>query len=472
MLDNNIFRNDKGMLKSKDLKKRRNDLTEWIDYYNGDQLEDLAEAISIRFKVESTQALMIAWVAYKNVTKSIIDKISVVFQSGVNVSIAGEEMTEQSAMLSTQLKESGFFEMLPTLNSYTNLLYDMHAYPRADLDDKSVMFDLITPNITFIEQKEDFPTKASLIAYIINEQKDTNQANQVNKVAVWTPSEQYKGEMRESGEIVKDTSSVVTNQYGYIPLIHFTSNFRMNEYFSSAKQPCVDRNRDINVMLTAMFAGMSAQMLATLVITGAVEKSDIKIGPASIINLGTSSDMGQTLSADAKYITSGTDFEKIQKIIAQIEVEVALQYGISADAYRSNNSTANSGYQVKLNKLDLMKRIMDDIPLYERGLIKLVKTYMICRNTSGAFTEKWSDEFIENVRVKINPPSYETDEKETLANDLVKMALKTTSPIEMLMRDRDLSYAKAKEEYLKIQSDLALNGAELIPPTDLGSDNG
>jgi hypothetical protein len=463
VLDNNIFKQGQSDGKFLDNTSRKEELQSWMDYYKDNQLDLLKEEIERVYKNPNNKELLKSRANCLRLTRSIMDKISILFQSGTEVDIP--DNPEATQKLNDALKSYGFFELLSTLNVYTNLQHDQHLFPRYNKAEKKTVIDIITPDITYVWQDEKFPTQINKIAYIIGEKADTLGSHQVNRVSVWTAEKNFTADIMSNGEL-KNIRDEVPNSYNRLPFVHFIDSHRCNEYFSSAGQPVIARNLSLNISWTEWLCSLSYQSLSTLVVSGLKEGTDIQMGMLNHILLPNNDGYGNNISNSASYINPNVNFESIFKVIADAQAMTALEYNISSDVFRGS-SQANSGYQVKLNKQDIINQNMEDKPLYETRLTETVKLVMETDNLYSGNVNMWSQDLIDNVQVKINDPVFEESALDKLTINTMKLANGTTSAIDILMKDEDLSHDEAVKRFHELEKDRNIKGSAMIEPTVL-----
>ena len=161
-------------------------------------------------------------------------------------------------------------------------------------------------------------------------------------------------------------------------------------------------------------------------------------------------DLGDA-SGKASYITPDSDINAIYDYIDKRVIHVINSMGISAQSYRSDASSFSSGYQLKLSKLDVIKKNKGDRQHYTESIKELCQLMMQC--VSLFDTKK---RYPENLNIEVDYAEIKFDEdplqKEQV--DASRLANGLTSRPRLLMeRNPDLTLEDAIELYKEIKAE-------------------
>lgn len=429
------------------MKKRKQQLLMYKDVYNGNHQHYTARLISNTYdNLQSNKKnLLLKRMWFTNVTKSIMDKISILFQSGLQIQITDNQ--QSTKLLNDKLqKKYNLQNMLTTLNIYTNLLYDMHIYVKYNEQDNDIQLLLLTPDKVYVVQDDYNPKKAKAIFYLIQGKSDTINGLKIDNIFYITKQYMTYAYIKQNGQIVQ-TGQQMPNPFNQLPFAHFTDEYRIDTYFSNKSQLIVPNNITLNVKWTQLFAGFSYQAFSTLVLSN-VDDEDTEVGIDAIIAFKR--DYSQNAQpGTAQYINPGINFTQLKELLQSMQLAIALQYGVNADLYKSTNN-ATSGYQLKLSRQDLLNSNIEDIPLYQQSLTKTIQLIMKAQNIYlSRQSYIWTQQDIANVKVTINKPKFENNQAQQISLLRDKVSMNITSAIDYLMQKYSLSQQQATKRYNK-----------------------
>jgi hypothetical protein len=247
---------------------------------------------------------------------------------------------------------------------------------------------------------------------------------------------------------IQNEREIKPNRFGVIPVVWFTNDIEVNSFWFNKTNPVVETNEIVNCELTNYRYIMAFQAFSTLVEIGN-PSPEVKAFGASY-SLRLPFDMNSTQTPDAKYITPDPKLEAVWNVIMDIIIGVAQSVGISADAYRRENTTFNSGYQLKLSKQDIIKKTINERPFYRRKLKKLIELMLML------YTQNNASKTFERANVKIDFGELQFDDNPMEREQIraMRLANGTANEIDFIMEDNpDLSRDEAIEHYKKLQEE-------------------
>lgn len=221
----------------------------------------------------------------------------------------------------------------------------------------------------------------------------------------------------------------------------------------------VPANEWINIDQTNLSMMYSFQAYSTLVIVGMDDKTlkSIEWGPQSL--LAMKADPTSDVQPTADYINPSPKLSEYETAIANKKVDAAQAAGLSAQAYKKDNTTLNSGYQLKLSNETLLKRVKSDRQYYImpiRDLLELMMVTWSLNNTAKTFPE--DTEIILNYAEIV----FDSSPEEEARLNTILLAAGLTSNVEILMKkDPDITEEDAIEKLKKFQEHKRLTSAQV-----------
>lgn len=416
-------------------------------YYNNQ--EPYLKAI-IKVNYPNSDEDMYPFLDYLNLTETVTNQLSVLFENPPKIELAKATKLITSNFV-TLLQEAKIIPVLQKINKYVNLTKKVAVMPH--YDDGKVTLEIITAEKIFVEQDPIIPTKAIAVWVQIGILTDTpKKAEKVGLYSKWTNTTQQTIEVNPlNGRIIKERPEK-PNPYGRIPIVWFTNDIEEDSFWFDSENYIVEKNEIFNQDLSAFRFGCTLQSFSTLVLEGFDGKGDMKMGVHRPIRIpkNTSDDT----TGKAYYISPDTDLEALYGVIDKKIIHVVNSMGLSAQSYRSDSASFSSGYQLKLSKLDVIKKNVADRIYYTESIKDLVSVMMQCYTL---FSPK--KKFPDNLDIKIDYAEMKFDEdpmqKETI--DAMRLASGLTSIIRILMeRNPDLSPEDAK----KLAKEIELENGE------------
>jgi len=361
---------------------RRVLIAKLIDYYENNQEKYLSQALTRAYPLSAKKMVEKYTYTYP-LTNRIFDDISILFVNPVKVTTDKENLEET---LEDILSKAKLNAVMAKVNLYTNLTHKVGVIPV--WRDGKVELDIITANTCFVLQDEENPTKIKELYYqVATLVNSPGKLQTVQAYVKWTKETQSIVDVDNGNGNIQNERDSVPNKYGEIPVVWFENDIPVKKFWYDKRNHIVDTNEIINVELTNFRYILAFQAFSTLVEIGTEDKSTKALGPSFSLKIPFDP-ANPNQKPDAKYITPDPKLEEIWKVIMEIIIGAAQAVGISAESYRRENTTLNSGYQLKLSKADILKKTNADRPFYRESIKKLVgfmTTLFTQNNTSKTF---------------------------------------------------------------------------------------
>lgn len=431
---------------------RREQVAKAIDFYNNQQEEYTLDYLKTVYSDNAFQKLS-KYLICDSLTKSIIDDVSIMFQNGISIQTNNEAVND---FLSEVIADTQLQHILIKVNRLVNLTHKLAVVPFYNALTDRFSFDIITGDKCFIQQNLIIPTEAEAIYYTVNPLTDSPlTSKQMNLYVRWTQEKIEKVEISDNGQIlnVLESNDNPYLPYKMMPFIWFYDDLNIDTFWSECGNFLVKDNLEINRLLVNLALMVDYQTFSTLVTTGIDVPVPLYVGPQFHINLTRKSYSTTDIQPDAKYITPEAKINEVWQIICDKAVKCAKRMGLSAQAYTTQASAENynSGYQLKLSKIDVINKNLLQQPLYIQAIEKLIKVLLI---TSNIYKHTHFDVDNLDIRINLYKPQIELSPAEVEQVRALKISNGTWSPIRSLMEDYpDLSYEEAKDLYAKIQEE-------------------
>lgn len=442
--------------------KRRSEVLRAIDFYNNQQ-EMYTDAYLKEMYSEKAYKKLKKYMICDEITHGIIDDMSIMFQSGFAVTTG---VPEADDFIKQVFDESQIQSLLIKVDRLVNLTKKVALVPYYDAITGKFYFDVITGDKCFIHQREDMPMIADAIYYSVGLMLDSPQiTDQSNLYVRYTMDTKDRVEIDASGRVSKIVSSIDNpyKPYREVPFVWFNDDLNIDTFWSETGNQLVKNNLDINGLLINHRLMVDYQAFSTLVTTGLDGNTPLHIGPQFHLNLFKKTYTSSDPLPDAKYITPDAKLVEVWNIICAKAVKCAKSAGLSAQAYTtdpSSNAGYNSGYQLKLSKIDIINRNIMRQVFFKHAIRRLVRILLI---TSNIYTKTSFKVDNMDIRVTIYDPIVDMSPSETEQVRTQKIGNGTWSPIRSIMEDNpDISRDDAIKMYNEIQEELMI-GAKSIP---------
>ena len=428
-------------------KKRRAEVAKAIDFYNNQQEGYTLEHLQTMYS-EKAQKKLAKYMKCDPITQNIIDDMSVMFQSGVSVNTGVPAADE---FLTEVFDYSQFQSLCVKIDRLVNLQKKLAVVPFYDKQTKRFYFDVITGDKAFIEQREDIPTLAKTVFYSTGILIDSPTiADQTNIYVEYTQNLKRKVEIDSIGQVSKVIESIPNPYlpYNEVPFAWFYDDLNIDTFWSETSNKMVKDNLDINRLLINLGLMLDYQTFSTLVTTGLDSGQPLYLGPQFHLNLSKKSYSMNDPNPDAKYITPDAKLMEVWNIICSKAVRCAKSAGLSAQAYTTDAKASegyNSGYQLRLSKIDIINRNKMRQIFFIQAIKRLVKLLLMTSNiyASTSFQVNTMD-----INVTIYDPSIDLSPLELEQVRAQKTMNGTWSAIRSIMEDNpDMTIEDATKLY-------------------------
>lgn len=403
---------------------RRFEISRRINYLENNQTLYLAQALKKAYP-DSAKDIVNKFEYCYPLTSRIYNDVSILFQEPVKLYIDNENLEETFNEI---IAKSMFNAVMQKVNLYVNLTDKVGVIPK--WRNEQVELDILTADNCFVIQDDLDPTKITELYYQIGIITDTpTKAETVVTYIKWTDEYQSLIDVDNATGKLANERDIVSNKYGKIPVVWFENDMTINTFWHTKANQVVDTNEIVNLELTNLRYILAYQAFSTLVEIGN-ESNEIKtLAPSFSIQLPF--DPSNSRDPDAKYITPDPKLETIWKIIGDIIIGAAQSVGISAEAYRKENTAMNSGYQLKLSKTDILKKNSQDRPYYRQKIIVLVDL-MLLLYTQNNESKTFADE---DIKVDFGELNFDISAKEKEEVRAMQLANGVRNEIDFLLED-------------------------------------
>lgn len=435
-----IIEDGKITAKWSDDRDRRERVQMWIDFYHNDHSQYVSSLIDKIYTGETEKSEMRKHIEYINLTESVINEISLIFEEPCSIEIDGTEA--QSRFFREMLDGMNILPALIEINKMTNLCYDWGVMPIWSANKVKLMF--ISPADCFVIQDPYDPTEIEGLFYRINSFANTPfTAETASRYVYWDVEAQYVSDIDMfSGAVYKNSVTYKQkNIFGEIPVVFFSNYIKQKSFWWEGGNYIVDKNLWIDVKLTSFNLGEDSSV-PTLITRGYPEDEDRQQlkGWTSWINLETGE------GTDAEYLSYEINKSLWDYIKERID-QVFNAYYIYPDKIRQSNS----GYQIKLVKQGIIKENIKQRVFYTPKIKKLIKLCIALWNANNP-----AKRIPENSKISINygEVKFEITPIERNRNFMERRQLGLESRIDQIMiDDPDLTRDEAIKRANRIDSE-------------------
>jgi len=417
---------------------RRFEVSRRINYYENNQKSYLEKALKKAYP-NSAKDMVNKFEYLYPLTKRIFDDISILFAEPVVVSQKNDTLKETFEDI---IEGAKFNPIMNKTNLLVNLTDKVGVIPV--WRNEKVELDIITADNCFVVQEDDDPTQIKELFYQVGVLTDSpGKLDTIKTYTRWTKETQSIVDVDNSSGNIKNERDDVENKFGKIPVVWFENDIPVNTFWYEKRNHIVDTNEIVNLELTNFRYILAFQAFSTLVEIGNSDTSDKPFGASFSLRLPFDPANPQS-KPDAKYITPDPKLAEIWKVIMEIIIGSAQSVGVSAEAYRRENSTVNSGYQLKLSKSDILKKTKADRPFYRASIKELVE------NMTTLYTQNNESKTFDKIEVKVDfgEVVFEENPKEKEDVRAMKLANGTANEIDFIIEDNpDLDRAEAIKFY-------------------------
>ena len=455
-----------GIMESQSEINRINTAQRLWDYYNGDSdeiVQHLGKALARTFSPDDIQEFQLL---YLPVMRRIIDKLCLVYKSGVRRFLEQNSSTEN---LQELYELSDITRKQRQWYRYGRLFHTVLVQPVVrNINDVDVLnYDILTPNKVTVKERDDNFLLPSEVVYQINA-RDSSGSPTLHTV-YWSDDEHYV--LNEKGEKIVDEGNIGSiNPYGRLPF----AVLRMREtedFWGEGETVLANVEEKIDILLIQLIDLMIMQAHGQPVFTNTRMEGDVKTGPRHPMLL---TPYNPDQPAGFAFVSPGAKMAEIQAGVDWLIEKTAVMYGLSKT---SEEGQVASGFAKMLDNWDLMEMREEDIEIlkaFESDLFEITRVVVNYEKPNGVVLPE-NEEF----SVEFEEYNYPIDPAVELQLKKDKMELGLWTPVDDLMaQDKTLTIKDAKKilkdnlairNELKDQFGLFVNdvGAEGMPGEDM-----
>ena len=400
-----------------------------VDFYNGNHPEYIGKFIDI-----DADDIPIS---FTNITKSIINKISQVYQTGPSRDCASGEdkYNELTVQKDFWMKE---------IERRTNLLGVVAVRPI--LKNGEFTYQIIQNFLPLFDPGDTLNPVG--ITYPINNEGRDNQL-----WAYWDENEHYIVNAR--GERIKNQSDYGVNEeminpLGILPFVFCHSSAVVNDFWTPTAYDIVDANEKIDLDLSSLNYELRYQSFKQLYATGINDSTAIKLGYNNVPVLPEGATLN-SLDMQPRFN------ETVGSIKFQLQM-IERNYGLNINWGMEGSP---SGFSLVVQNIDLLRSWRDDIEIsrmWERDLFEVEKAVAGFEGIS-----------FDGLTVNFAEPSLPVNKQEEMAywQFLVDKGLKNWADYYVEVLDPETTYDDAKKI---IENNLSMKATATrleTPPTAL-----
>lgn len=416
---------------------RRETAQKVLDYYNG--LFDEKQGTSgygyfeslMRERYKKTHSLIYPFATYVNIMAPITEKRSMVFKEEVQFEIADDDDAgTKTTWLYDNILPDDAAQVLKTSDSYKTLLKTIHI--RVNWRYGKLCWDLITPNVTVVEQDDLDPTIATAVIVEQFYKDDQNKTTRIFKV--WTNDEYWSED--EHGNPIDER---VPNPYGELPFIVVRDALALDRYFLEHDTSLINAQEAANFMKTAI-QYLAAYCQPTTIVKNWNSKDGAPmVGPASILQFDS---MDPQADIGIEYTDPPLNIDTLRNELDTHIRETFMSYGCQPPRATGQVS---SGIALKLEQYDMIERREDQVGVWRTALRELLRMSILVwekeTNSTAPITA-------DDITIDIGEVQFPQDRKEVLDNYDAEIKLGIKSPIDVLIEENpELDRDEAERKY-------------------------
>ncbi len=445
-----------------------------IDYYKGRQTERLKGLFRTQYK---DYEQLILQLQFMNITKQVIDKISIVYSGTVKRELVkdgdGEVAEDQVKLWDFIQRKMKYDNVMRTNNCYVNLLGTTLIRPYISKASNCLKLDIMTPDLFDVVPILDDPTEAMAVIYARR-----NDDDYLMGFDIFARAYQYfyywdKDIFRIftiDGNILSMTGNEENeNPYGILPFQKFTNEVETEGFYIDGGYELINAQENINIKLTELNTLIRMQCFSQPVIKGNFGKGAIVLSPTKplVIPLGQADET----PPDFSFVTPSPNITSIlDEIKAEVE-RIAQTYGLSMNDFKLEGSPS-SGVALKLQNKHLDDRRQLEKSFYEANeselfeKIKAVWNYECQFIEDSPFKNKTFDDTT-HLKVEIGEPVYDEDPQQLRDSLEWELEKGLITPVMMAMKLYNLTEQEAIDQIEKVKQYNIDNPKE---PTGFGMD--
>ena len=361
-----------------------------------------------------------------NVYKTIVNKISRVYTSGVDRVFGDESMVDV-------YKENRIDKYMKQANRYVNAFNDMLMQVSWDTDNNKPRFVFRYPHKTRVVI--DDMGNPSEVEYFVSNEDDEGE-----KWAFWSNEKHYYKVYDKNGEATEVAvvgNEDMVNPYNVLPFVFMQNGFRDSGFFDPfTGSDLVEVTLDMAVYNTFKNYMIKWQSFKQVVVTG----NNVSKIQGQVL------DPSQALTADGDdvkidVLDMQANLEELKNVIDSQMVNVAINYNISPSQFRMTGQVS-SGFALQMENTALDEFTAEqqtDFIDYEKDLNKLL---VIIGNVNRAGFSESAD-----FDVSFADITYSESPKETVETQKERINLGLTNPVEIIQNEDNIDEDAAIEKY-------------------------
>lgn len=425
---------------------RRIEAERSIDFYENRHDEYLRDLVDRR--VDQLEADYIKkYLDFENLTERLINDMSILFRESPQITIvdASEQVQEKFNELKTELMIDA---TLRDVNKLVNLLSDVGVLPQ--IRNGEIALDIITPDVSFVEQLPDDPTKAAKHFYQVGISENSVYGDRIDVYHYWTiDGNKYSCTVNMQSGTIANEEQLPAPAYKEQPIVMFRNYIPRQRFYSDKKNAIVETNLQIDYDKTRLNI-MRDYNLPQRIMLGMAENEDKKIGITFETHMPWQETATGLQHGDVKYIKPDFNVKEEQEMIIDSETNLATSFGLSSSSIKGGEFT--SGYHLALSKAEILARNKEERPYYAKAIKDLFRIiFKACQ-----YTDKYKILKPEmDINIDFGEITFEQDEMTKEQVRAMKIANKTASPVDFIMEDNpDLTYDEAIEVKNRINADI------------------
>jgi len=409
-----------------------------IDYYYGEQLEHLDDVLATQFSDPDALRLQRA---IDNITRFIVDEISRVFDAPAVLTCENER---GQSLLDKQLGNGILQLMFKTAEVYANLTGCCALHLWHDEQSGTIKTTILPSSTLFVAQRIEDPTEAEAVIYT-REIRDTITPNVRVEYVHWDDEHVFIFDNATTGAMrpPSDDNPDMINPYGILPFAWFRDQIPVGSFFGAMDESLINAQETLNVMLTSLNQLTKYQGFSQPVLKGCDAKTPIMVDPSRPIRIPAA--MRDEQQGEFLFVTPQSKISEILDEVEKLIERTCSRYGISSTALRGDTS-AMSGYALKIKDAKLERRRVDSTPLCRAALLEWWNVLKVIHNTHSAASEQVPTDA--ELLIDFAEPEYSENPASQLDMQMKQIELGLVSPIDIMMRENpDLDEATAKKKY-------------------------
>ena len=362
-----------------------------------------------------------------NIFKTITEKISRVYTSGINRDFGDDET------LTDLYSRARVTKYMKQANIYLNAFNDVLLQVSWDEDTQLPIFNFRLPHRTRVEL--DNKDNIESVEYFVSYDKEVGE-----KWAFWSDTEHYYNIYTKEGAVIKEAiegNEQMVNPYGVLPFLVMQKGFRDGEFFDAySGDDLVNITLDNAIYNTFKNYLIKWQSFKQLVVTGTnVGQIDGQLlDPASALT-------AEGEDTNISLLDLQANLTQLVETIEASSTTVAVNYNISPSQFRMSGQVS-SGFALQMENKALDEFTQDqqkDFIVYEKKLLELI---VLIGNIHGANIPDTQE-----VDITFNDIRYSESMNDTLASYEKSIQLALKSPIEIIADMRGITWEDAEVIY-------------------------